>query len=305
MTSPGPREPSERELLADDELLSALGRGDRPAPGDPVAVMLAAWRADLDDPPVRTPRSAVPGPETVTLIPVTQVAPPRAQGRATLPDLGVRPTAPGPSAPRRTSSRPFPDRAAGPSGPSGPGGPVGPGRWRSRRYRIALALAAVALVAGGAAVAASNATPNGPLWPVSQLLYPQRADRVAAQDALDRARTAAKEGRLADARRLLDQAQALINKVSDPAERTRLQAELEQIRQLVSTAGSVVPLPPGSSPGPQPQPSGGPAPTGSTGQPPGPLPSIGLPTNILPTGILPSGLLPTSLLPSLPIIGGH
>jgi hypothetical protein len=290
MTNPRPREPYESDspdaLRADDELLSALGRGDRPAGSDPVAVMLAAWRADLDGPPARSARAAVPGPETVTLIPVTQVTPPRGQGRAALPDRVVRPAAP-----------------TGPVSPDRPAGPGGPGRWRSRRYRIALAAAAVLLVAGVTAAGASNATPNSPLWPVSQLLYPQRADRLAAQDALDQARTAAKEGRLADARRLMDQAQALIAKIADPAERTRLQGELEQLRQLVSTTVGVIP--PGSSPAPQPHPSGGPAPTGSTGQPPGPLPSVGLPTDILPTGILPSGLLPTSLLPSLPIIGGH
>jgi hypothetical protein len=301
MTDPTLYEPSEREspdaLGRDDELLSALGRGDRPVGGDPVAMMLAAWRVDLDEPPALPPRAAAPGPETVTLFPVTQTAAPRGQGRAALPSRSVRPHAPSPSAPRGTSTGPVsPDRDAGPSGP---------GRWRSRRYRLALAAAAVALVAGGAVAAASNATPNSPLWPVSQLLYPQRADRVAAQDALAQARTAAKEGRLADARRLIDQAQALISKVADPVERTRLQDELEQVRQLVSTTEGVIPIPPGSSPAPQPHPSSGPGPTGPSGQPPGPLPSVGLPTDILPTGILPSGLLPTSLLPSLPIIGGH
>ena len=299
MTDSRPRDASEREspdvLARDDELLSILARGDRPAGptgGDPVAVMLAAWRADLDDPPGRTLRAAAPGPETVTPIPVTPVPEPRVQGRAAVrPSLGSASTRPG--------SR---DRDGGPGGAVGPGGSVGPGRWRSRRYRLALVAAVLVLVAGGAAVGASNATPNSPLWPISQLLYPQRADRLGAQDALEQARVAAREGRLADATRLLDQAQALISKVADPAERTRLQQQLDQVRQLVSTAAGIVA--PGSSTAPQPRPSGAPAPSGSPGAPPGPLPSVGLPTDILPTGILPTGILPTSLLPSLPIIGG-
>jgi hypothetical protein len=300
MTDPRPHEPSNVDrgpldaVGSDDELLDALGRGDRAAGGDLVAVMLAAWRADLEDPPARALRAAAPGPETVTLIPVTQIPAPRVQGRAALPGSEVRAAAPGPSpagrAPTRPGSR---DRA---------GSPGRPGRWRSRRYRVALAAAAVALVAGGAAAAASNPNPNSPLWPVSQLLYPQRADRVAAQDALAQARAAASEGRLADARRLIDEAQTLISKVADPTEQTRLQRELDQVRQLVSAAAGAIR--PGSTPAPQPRPSGGPGPTGSPGSGPGPLPGVGLPTDILPSGILPSPLLPTSLLPSLPVIGG-
>ena len=296
MTDPMTQEPSGLDptsLGADDELLSALGRGDLPAGGDPVAVMLAAWRADLEDSPARSLRAAAPGPETVTLIPVTQTLAPRAKGRAAVPGRDARLTAPGPTAPRPRSTRPG-------THDTGPGRPSG---LRSRRYRIALAVVAVALVAGGAAAAASNATPGSPLWPVSQLLYPQRADRVGAQDALAQARTAAREGRLADARHLLDQAQALISKVADPTERARLEEELEQVRQLVSTTVGVIS--PGKSPAPQPHPPGGPGSSGPTGPPPGPLPSVGLPTDVLPTGLLPSGVLPTSLLPSLPIIGGH
>src|SRR5690242_14585090 len=115
MTDPKPRDASELEspdaLSRDDELLSALGRGDRPVGGDEVGAMLAAWRADLDDPPVRTLRAPVPGPETVTLIPVTQVAAPRVQGRATLPGRSVRPKAPSPNASARPTS---PGRAANP-----------------------------------------------------------------------------------------------------------------------------------------------------------------------------------------------
>jgi len=102
MTDPMTQEPSGLDptsLGADDELLSALGRGDLPAGGDPVAVMLAAWRADLEDSPARSLRAAAPGPETVTLIPVTQTLAPRAKGRAAVPGRDARLTAPGPTAP--------------------------------------------------------------------------------------------------------------------------------------------------------------------------------------------------------------
>jgi hypothetical protein len=297
MTVPEPsyldREPPALDL--DDELLDALGRGDRPAGGDRLALMLAAWRDDLDEPADRPLDGATPGPETVALVPDTTEA--RANGQASIPRPGIRP--PRPSVPLR-SARPMPNRPARDQA----SGPHGSRRW-TRRSRIAFAATvvfAVGLVSGIVVAAASNATPNSPLWPVSQLLYPERADRVGAQDALTRARVAASEGRLGDARRLIDEAQALISKVADPAERTRLQSELDQIRQLVSSAGGSVQ--PGGTPAPQPRPSGGPEPTGTSGPLPGPLPSAPLPTGILPSVVLPSLPLPTSLLPSLPLIQG-
>ncbi|MFD0817981.1 anti-sigma-D factor RsdA, partial [Micromonospora zhanjiangensis] len=43
------REPDLVTMLADDELLDALGRGGSAATDEPVATLLAAWRADLDD----------------------------------------------------------------------------------------------------------------------------------------------------------------------------------------------------------------------------------------------------------------
>jgi hypothetical protein len=296
MTAPMPPEPSDLDreppaLDLDDELLDALGRGGRPAGGDRLGLMLAAWRDDLDDSPARP--SAPVGPESVAVIPVTREA--RANGQAPVPRPGIR--QPRPSVPLR-SARPMPDRPARDQ----VGGPRGSRRW-TRRSRIAFAAAvvfAVGVVSGVVAAAASNAGPNSPLWPVSQLLYPERADRVGAQDALDRARVAVSQGRLDDARRLMDEAQALISKIADPAERTRLQAELDQIRQLVSWAGGSVQ--PGGTPAQQPPPSGGPA--GTSGPSPGPLPGAPLPTGVLPSVVLPSLPLPTSLLPSLPLIHG-
>lgn len=259
-------DPKPIDMDRDDELLAALGRGERPTPDDRVAVMLAAWRVDLTDPDA-TERS---------LRPVRTVVP--------LPEPDVPATRANP-----TSAWPGSRRE-------------GLGRRRPRRYRLAAAAAALAVLAGGTAAAASVAAPNSPLWPITQLIYPHRADRVAAQDALDQAREAIRDGRVEDANRLLDHAQALIANVNDPAERSRLRRDLDQLRTLLSSAGSVIA--PGNTSSSRPQPSGGPGPAGTVGPTPGPLlPSPGLPLPGLPTSILPTQILPTSLLPSLPVIG--
>jgi len=53
-------EPMDMTVLAQDEaLFEALGRGDPPPAGDDVAMLLAAWRADLTDTDT-TVRPAIP-----------------------------------------------------------------------------------------------------------------------------------------------------------------------------------------------------------------------------------------------------
>ena len=166
--------------------------------------------------------------------------------------------------------------------------------------------AAVALLGAGVATAAANAGPNSPLWPVAQLLFPQRADRLAAEDALAQARTAIREGRIADAQQLIAQAQALVAQVDDPVERGRLSGELEQVQQLLSTAAGVIS--PGTGPASHPPPSSGPHPSATAGSTPGSLLPSQLPNpelpSVVPTGILPTQILPTSILPTLPLLGG-
>jgi hypothetical protein len=272
MSYPRPIEPD--DLDRDDEFLDLLGRGEMPAGGDQAELMLAAWRADLSDAELsqRSLRSAVPTPDETAQFP-------------------VRPTA--------TLTRPMPNGRRAPTGPE----PHRPGRRRTRRIRLAIAAAAVALLGAGVAITAANATPDSPLWPVAQLLFPQRADRLGAQDLIARAQTAIREGRLADAQRLVAQAQSLVAQVDDPVERGRLQGELDQVRQLLSAAVGVIS--PGAGPSAQPSPAGGPGPSASSTPPPllpSQLPNPGLPS-VLPTGILPTQILP-SLLPSLPILGG-
>src|SRR5215813_14074452 len=60
---------------------------------------------------------------------------------------------------------------------------------------------------------------------ISQILNLERADVLAAQDALDKARTAITQRRYADASHLLDRAQVLISRVRDPKAAQRLRAE--------------------------------------------------------------------------------
>lgn len=186
----------------------------------------------------------------------------------------------------------------------------------SRRARIAVAAAGIAAVMGGIAAVAATATPGSPLWSISRVIYPQRADRVAAEDALSRARQDINDRDFPRARNALDQAASLISQVHDPRQAARLQAELEQLRQLLVTSTTGIPLPTPSA-GPTPQPSSSPDRKGqppgvSTGGPgsllPSPHPSSG--THSSPGSSPTSGLLPTvpplpTLLPSLPIhIGG-
>ena len=162
-----------------------------------------------------------------------------------------------------------------------------------RSTRIMLgATAAVAVLAGGTAVAASDARPDSPLWPVARVLYPEHASSAVAvektQTAIDEAEAAIDAGDAAQAQRLLEAAVALIDEVTDPDAAARLQA---RIQALLAAVRAVLPSVP-------PPPSGGlPLPTGIV--PTGILPSGGiLPTGILPTGILPTGILPTGILPS-------
>jgi hypothetical protein len=183
----------------------------------------------------------------------------------------------------------------------------------SRRARVAVAAAVIVAIAGGTAAAAATATPGSPLWSISQVIYPARADRIAAEDALAQARRAIDNRNFERARQALDQAEALISRVHDPRQAARLRIELQEVTQrLISATAPSVPPPtaapiplPSSSPARPPATAG--APTGG----PGPL----LPSPLLPrprshssptstgTGLLPSIPPLPSLLPTLPILG--
>jgi hypothetical protein len=287
------------DLDRDEVSLEVLGRGDIPAGGDQVEVMLAAWRADFAGTQLPAPR---PTPTAMGTAPVavTAILDVRSAAPSASADQPTPASREGPDG-REGSSMPVPTRPDGRRPASGPGR-SGRDRRRSRGWRLTIAAVSVAILAGGVATAAANATPNSPLWPVARLLYPQRADRLSAQDALAQARTAIHEGRIADAQQLLARAQTLVAQVDDPVERSRLRGELDQVRQLLP--GAVGVISPGNGSASHPPPSSGPGPSATTGSPPpSQLTNPGLPS-LLPTGILPTHILPTSLVPSLPILGG-
>src|SRR5207245_6869320 len=138
------------------------------------------------------------------------------------------------------------------------------------------------------------ASPGSPLWPITHLLNPDRAEVIEAESAIADARHAVTDGRTADAQRLLDQADTLVSRVRDPGEAARLRAELDDVRHLLATvngpaapSGTASASPaPGTVPTPTPGPGGQPAPTpGPTGpgHTQGPLvPTLPVPTSLPP-----------------------
>jgi hypothetical protein len=279
-TTPRPQdEPLGMAMIqADELLLEALGRGEPAGTDDETATLLASWRSDL--------ASDMPKVSTV------QIANASTAPTAPVSGRGIRPHRQIPT-PRRSA------RA-------------------SLGARIAVAAAIVGALAGGATVAAANANPGSPLWPITQVMYPARADRVAAENALEQARRAVIDRRFDEAARQLDRAAELISRINDPQLAAQLRAKLQHIRQLLASAttpGSPLPTssptPPQPSSSPRgaahPSPAPGASAGGSGSLTPGPTDSntagtSGLPGSSLPsTGLLHS-LLPSTL-PSLPLPG--
>lgn len=225
-------------LASDTLLLDVLGHGE-PAPADDrIALLLAAWRADLataeSDPASATVQSdpAVAGLEVARLV-TADAAGPRRLGR---------------------------------------GGAHRPVR------RVVGAAAAVLIAGGGLVVGAGHATPGNPLWPITRVMYPEHADNAAAEHTLALAREAAADGRPDDARRLLAQAETMIARVSNPDRAQRLRAELTTVQGMVAaiapnTSAPVAPSAPTSAPT---GPAGGPAATPTAGGP-APLPTEAAP----------------------------
>jgi hypothetical protein len=190
--------------------------------------------------------------------------------------------------------------------------------WRRRRARLGVAAAVLAVVAGGTGIAAAQASPGSPLWPITHLVNPDRVDVLDAESAIADARKAATEGRSADAQRLVTRADVLVSRVRDRRVAARLRAELDDVRHLLATVTAPVapsggpsgaPAPgtvpsPGTTPTPAPgpghgggQPTPNPGPTGTGGgQPPPLVPSLPLPTAIP----VPSLPLPTLPIPGVP-----
>jgi hypothetical protein len=195
-------------------------------------------------------------------------------------------------------------------------------RRTGRLTKLLTGVAAALLLLAGIAVGVGQAGPDSPLWPLTRVMYPQQADVRAAQHAIAQARAAAQAGRVDEARRHLDEATALVDRIRDQSAASRLRDEIEQVRRMLegsavvpgttstpgtepSTAPSVSPSPPPGGPGggQTGNPGGGGATTTTPGGG-GILPPI-VPTlpPIVPTlpPILPSGGLLPSILPSIPL----
>jgi len=186
---------------------------------------------------------------------------------------------------------PAPDRGAGVSV-----------RRPRRRVWAGAAAAALILLGGGLIAGTVTATPHSPLWPLAAAVDPARADVLTADNKLADARRAIADGRYADAQHLVDEAAAVVARIRDPQQATRLTAELADVRRKLSGARSGTHGAPGPTPAPAPQPS---APVPSAPRPSPSAPGNGLPVPgvSLPGGILPSLPLPTpsgGILPGLP-----
>jgi hypothetical protein len=113
-------------------------------------------------------------------------------------------------------------------------------RTRRRSGRLVLVTGFAVLAAGGfagVAMAAGGAAPDSPLFPVTKVIYPDRAavaeHRSAAAADVDDARKAAKEGRDDDARRYLADADKHVRHLPDDAART-LRHKADEVRRGLS-----------------------------------------------------------------------
>ncbi|GAA4258796.1 anti-sigma-D factor RsdA [Dactylosporangium darangshiense] len=303
-------------IQADDALLDALALGDSldaDTDADPLAGLLTDWRADLaaDLPPLRT-----------------DVAVALAAGLDAGAGLGADPGA-GLDA-GATVETPVALDAGAPSLRSGAPASVSdisgmpPNGWRrvprpGRGLRRAFTgTVAAAVLLAGAAVGARQSGPDGPLWPLTQVLYPEQAHERAARQAIAEAEEAIATGDVEAARRKLDTAAHEAAQVDDPAARQRLLDRIDELRRSLpgaptpaatattpATPATQTPAPtatqaPGATPQPTPGGGGQGTPTGGPGQL---IP--GLPTQVIPS--VPGLPLPTpgltSLLP-LPKLSG-
>ena len=116
---------------------------------------------------------------------------------------------------------------------------------KRRLARASVGVAAsFALVGGGVTVAAAYADPDSPLWPVTRFMYGGLADSrqalEGASQAVTDAKVAADQRRYPEAARLLAAADALADKVDEPADERRLRDAIAGIRKMLP-AGAKAP----------------------------------------------------------------
>ncbi|MEV0809315.1 anti-sigma-D factor RsdA [Micromonospora sp. NPDC050200] len=185
-------------VTRDDLLLDALGRGEEGTDDDTLASMLAAWQADLT--------ADVDGVGASSVLLAVGTDTDRRVGRVG----GDLPAAAGRARSRR------------------------PGPWV---LRLAAAVAAVMVLATGLGVGSRNAGPTSPLWSLTKVLHPEQAAVRTVEDTIGRAREAVAAGRLDEARQLVDQAQRELVPVTDPADVTRLRAEIDAVLRDLAAPG--------------------------------------------------------------------
>ncbi|MFB9447592.1 hypothetical protein Dvina_12040 [Dactylosporangium vinaceum] len=329
-------------VRADDALLDTWSRGASPSPdpdtdpvAGPLAGLFAEWRADLG---ADLPAFTVADLATLTAGPTVAVDGSRSTNGidSSLPDIPeLRAAAPAGDTDTTETLGSLPDEGDGGRGGRRWGGGAkrarrgGSGGERGARpgaglRRAFMAVAAGIVVLAGLAIGAQHSGPDSPLWPLTEVLYPEQAHARAAEQAIAEAEQSIATAHYDDARHHLDVATTEANQVDNAGTRQRL---LDRITDLREQIPATLP-PPEVSPAPpstQPAPTAQPAPTtdapGAT--PPAANPTTGgnggggngdgdgggqvipgLPTQILPTtgpGLpLPTKILPTTV-PGLPL----
>jgi len=181
----------------------------------------------------------------------------------------------------------LPDVAASPVRSIGtarvPTGPVAePRRFRlSRRVTVAAAFAAFAVGSIGSVAAAATAEPGSPLWPITKVVYEDRAKSLEAREGalslLREARDAAEHNNPDQARRLLASALQEAGDVSDESDKDRIQEQADkvvaQLAAMDPTDPAVPTSPPGSAPVTSPTPVPEPTPSTEPTTAPNPSPS--------------------------------
>lgn len=121
-----------------------------------------------------------------------------------------------------------------------------PLRRRAMRPMIAVACAITGLLVGSAAIGARSATPENVLWPVTQMLWGDRADSVLAAIDVRKGIAEASRALVADnpdgAEVALDYVTSVITRVEPRDGRTTLESDLSNMQsQLESATGETIP----------------------------------------------------------------
>ncbi|MFJ8910480.1 anti-sigma-D factor RsdA [Amycolatopsis sp. NPDC102389] len=162
---------------------------------------------------------------------------------------------------------------------------------------VAAAAAVLAIAFAGTGLAAKDAQPGDTLWGLTKVLYADHARSVEAAAAakldLEKANLALAGGRLDDARKALDEAQAALSQVTDEENRDQLLEQHRQLSAQLQNPGQQ-PLPPDQQSPSQTPVATTPQPTTQPTAPPTSLPGGGNPGTTLPGTTTPSPTPPTT-----------